>query len=275
MPVFAPAQRRPLGVPVLSWQEEAMEITTSTAVAEVATHHPASIRVFQRHAIDFCCGGKRALGEVCAEKGLAFEAVCSELAQAMEQAAPPVGDWRNESLTGLCAHIVSRYHFTLRAELPRLRAMVDKVLRVHGENHAELAGLAEAYRTVQEDLGPHMMKEERILFPYIQEMEGADAAGEALARSPFGTVQNPVAAMAAEHESVGQALAEMRRLSGGFNPPPDACNTFRGLYHGLVELERELHEHIHLENNVLFPRAVALEQKLQMATAARQSGRSQ
>jgi regulator of cell morphogenesis and NO signaling len=242
-----------------------MEITTDTAVADLATRYPATIRVFQRHAIDFCCGGKRPLGEVCAEKGLPFDALRGEIRQAVDQVVPPVADGRTESLTGLCAHVVSRYHFSLRAELPRLRGLVEKVLRVHGENHPELAALAHAFRTIQEDLGPHMMKEERILFPYIQEMEGMAAAGEALADAPFGTVGNPVSMMEAEHEAVGRELAEMRRLTGGFEAPADACNSFRGLYYGLAELERELHEHIHLENNVLFPRALALEQSLQAA----------
>ena len=246
-----------------------MDLTTDTPVAEVATGHPASIRVFQRHEIDFCCGGKRPLGEVCAEKGLAFDALRAELEQAMTQSSPPIGDWKGESLTRLCAHIVARYHFSLRSELPRLRGMVEKVFRVHRENHPEMAGIARAFRTMQEDLGPHMMKEERVLFPYIQEMEGVAAAGDALAGSAFGTVKNPISTMEAEHESVGQAIAEMRRLSGGFQAPADACNTFRGLYHGLAELEGELHQHIHLENNVLFPRAVTLEQTLLAAATTR------
>jgi regulator of cell morphogenesis and NO signaling len=245
-----------------------MEITTTTAVAELATRHPASIRIFQQHGIDFCCGGKRPLGEVCAEKGLPFEALRSEIEQALRQAPAPVGEWRESSLASLCVHIVTRYHVPLRAELQRLREMVDKVLRVHGQNHPELAGLAGAFRAMQEDLGPHMMKEERVLFPYIQEMEGIAGASNAFAGSPFGTVRNPVRMMETEHEMVGEALAEMRRLSGGFEPPQDACNTFRGLYHGLAELERDLHEHIHLENNVLFPRAVELEQALERTASA-------
>jgi regulator of cell morphogenesis and NO signaling len=246
-----------------------MNLTNDTRVGELAAQHPAVIKVFQRHEIDFCCGGRRALGEVCAEKGLAFDAIRAELEQVLTQTAAPIGDWRGESLTRLCAHIVTGYHLPLRSELPRLRAMVDKVERVHGDNHAEVAGIANAFRRMQEEIGPHMMKEERVLFPYIQEMEGLDVAGETLAGSAFGTVGNPIAMMEAEHESVGQALAEMRRLSQGFQAPPDACNTFRGLYHGLAELERELHDHIHLENNVLFPRAATLERKLLALVAAR------
>lgn len=239
-----------------------MEITTSTTVGEVAAAYPASIKVFQRYGIDFCCGGKVALGAACAEKRLEPSAVQAEIEAAVSYEPAPLGDWRDGSLTGLCAHIVSRYHFALRAELPRLRAMVEKVYKVHGENHPEVVGITEAFRAVHEELGPHMLKEERILFPYIQEMEGLRAAGETAPPPPFGSVENPIAMMLNEHEGVGEALATMRRLSDGYTPPPDACNTFRGLYHGLAELERELHEHIHLENNVLFPRAVALEQSL-------------
>jgi regulator of cell morphogenesis and NO signaling len=243
-----------------------MDIGSQTHVADLATQYPATIRVFQRHGIDFCCGGKRPLGEVCAEKKLSFADLKDDLESALSAAPVPVR--RETSLEGLVGHIVERYHRPLDEELPRLDQMMQKVLRVHGERHPELAQVAVAFGEIRDDLGPHMMKEERVLFPYIVRLEAVAASGEALQGSPFGSVQNPIGAMEAEHEAVGGALATLRKLTAGFEAPADACNTFRGLYHGLADLERELHEHIHIENNILFPGALRLEEGLLETTRA-------
>jgi regulator of cell morphogenesis and NO signaling len=241
-----------------------MDIGSQTHVADLATQYPATIRVFQRHGIDFCCGGKRPLGEVCAEQGLSLADLKQDLEGALSAAPSPVR--QETSLEGLVWHIVERYHRPLDEELPRLDRMMQKVLRVHGERHTELAQVAAAFAEIRDDLGPHMMKEERVLFPYISRLEAIAASGEALLGSPFGSVQSPIGVMEAEHESVGAALATLRELTDGFEAPSDACNTFRGLYHGFADLERELHEHIHIENNILFPGALQLEAKLLDAT---------
>jgi len=234
-------------------------ILTTQTVGEIAAAQPGTIRVFQEHGIDFCCGGGRRLGEVCVERALDARALVNALEEA---AASPAGELRNWSASGLTAltrHIVSHYHQPLRSELDRVGALMDKVRRVHGERHPEVVEMARAFERLRDDLGPHMMKEERVLFPYVVRLEELEEEGAGLAGSPFGSVENPIAVMVQEHEAAGEILAELRQQSGGFVPPADACNSFRGLYHGLFEMERELHEHIHLENNVLFPRAVALE----------------
>ncbi len=240
-----------------------MEIRPQTQVAEVASAHPETIRVFQRHGVDFCCGGKRPLSEACAESGVAFETLQVELQDAVNAAPPAQRSWQDASLTELVDHIVDRYHGWLKEELPRLTSMMKKVIAVHGERHAELSEIGGTFQEILDEIGPHMMREERVLFPYVSRMDGLRTQGEALATSPFGSVRNPIGAMEYEHEAVGQLLVTLRRQTRGYVPPEDACNTYRGLFHGLSELERELHEHIHLENNVLHPRAIAVEQQLQ------------
>jgi regulator of cell morphogenesis and NO signaling len=242
-----------------------MNITPDTRVAEIAAQNPATIRIFQRFAIDFCCGGKRPLGEVCAEKQMTF----SELRSALESAgAPRATDFpgADSTLTGLVRFIVDRYHADLRDELPRLAQMTAKVLDAHGAKHPDvLPALAATFHEIREELEDHMLKEERVLFPYVERLEALAADGRKLAASPFGSIQAPIGMMEHEHESVAQALSRLRELTAGYTPPDGACNTFRGLYHGLAELEKALHEHIHLENNVLFPRAARLEEELACA----------
>jgi regulator of cell morphogenesis and NO signaling len=155
----------------------------------------------------------------------------------------------------------------LREELPRLSQMAAKVVDAHGKRHPELAPTAAALGALRQELEMHMMKEERILFPYIERLEGLAAAGQPLAASPFGSIAAPIGMMEHEHDSAAQLLARMRELTSGYTAPGDACTTFRGLYFGLAELEKALHEHIHLENNVLFPRATRLEKELCGAVA--------
>lgn len=230
-----------------------MTILLETTVAEIAAAFPPTIRVFQRHGLDFCCGGKRPLAEACREHGLDAETVRGELQQTVDAAPAPVHDWTREPLDALIEHIVSYYHARLRSELDRLLPMADKVERVHGERHPEVRGVNATLRAMAADLEPHMMKEEVVLFPYVLRLVREGGAG-----MPFAT-QGPIPVMEAEHEAVGRLLETLRSTTGGYTAPADACLTFRGLYAGLAELEAELHEHIHLENNVLFPRVVEME----------------
>lgn len=235
-----------------------MNITPETYVATLATRHPGTLRVFQRHGIDFCCGGKRPLAEACSEKDLEFSALRDELTEAM---APNDDErnWQDAPLGELIDHIVERYHLRLREDLPRLDAMAQKVLSVHGEKHPEvLPDLAATFHHLREEMEAHTMKEEMALFPHIREME-EDADQGAGPPTTSTSVDDPIAMMEAEHTEVAEALAHLRELTGGFEPPTGACTTFRGLYHGLAELETDTHRHIHLENNVLFPRASELE----------------
>ena len=231
-----------------------LPLDLSTArVADLARERPATIRVFQRHRIDFCCGGKRSLAEAAERSGVALEPLLTELRVALSTGA---GDSRPlpDSLADLGKLIVGRYHVALRSELPRLVQMANRVEKVHGdEMPAVLPPLASAVRALAAELDSHMREEEEGVFPAIERLEREGAAG-----LPADDLERLVAAREDEHVVAGGLLAQMRELSGDFAPPEWACNTFRGLYHGLAELEGELHEHIHLENNVLFPRALEM-----------------
>jgi len=230
----------------------------SIRVADLAREHPGTIRVFQSHGVDFCCGGKRSVAEAAARASVEPARLVADLEAAI--AAPSAIDARltelPESLADLGKWIVGRYHVTLRAELPRLIRMADRVEKVHGAEMPEvLPPLAATVRALAAELGDHLREEEEELFPAIERLERSAAAGRPGAP---GDLDRLVAAREDEHAAAGEQLRTLRRLSEGFTPPEWACNTFRGLYHGLAELESELHEHIHLENNVLFPRALEL-----------------
>jgi regulator of cell morphogenesis and NO signaling len=174
-------------------------------------------------------------------------------------AAPPAWNWQAEPLSELLAHIRSRHHAYTREEIARLGPLFDKVCSVHGKNHSELLRLREVFSGLAEELTTHLMKEEMVLFPYILRMEEAVVAKEPVLPPPFGSVRNPVAMMMNEHDGAGSTLRSMRQISNGYAAPPDACISFQTLYQALAAFEADLHQHIHLENNVLFPRAIEME----------------
>jgi regulator of cell morphogenesis and NO signaling len=239
-----------------------MNITPETRIADIAAQNPATIRIFQQLGIDFCCGGKRPLAEACRERQITFAELTSALASAEtgSSAEIPGADAR---LAELIRFIVDRYHADLRVELPRLAQMATKVDDVHGAKHpGTFPELVQVFAGLRSELETHMMKEERVLFPYVERLEALADDDGTLAASPFGSIQAPIGMMEHEHDDAARALARLRQLTNGYTPPADACNTFRGLYHGLAELEKALHEHIHLENNVVFPRATRLEEEL-------------
>jgi regulator of cell morphogenesis and NO signaling len=231
-----------------------MTIAPEMTVAAIATVAPATIRVFQQHHIDFCCGGKIPLAQACEARGVDVEALLAELRTA--EAPRPETSWNEASLTALVRHIQARYHEPLRAELPRLSAMLDKVVDRHGDRlPGQLALLQSTFRRLKDELLAHMRKEDTVLFPVIVALE----SGEPVPASAAGVwIDSPIAVMEAEHEDAGAALALMRDATQGYAPPEWACPTFRGLYYGLAQLETDMHLHVHLENNVLFPRAARL-----------------
>jgi regulator of cell morphogenesis and NO signaling len=229
-------------------------------VGQIAAQQPAAVRVFEKYGIDFCCGGHRRLDEVCQEKGVSADALVAELDAAARQIQPAETDWANAGLAALIAHIVNKHHEFLKSEMPVIGARLNKVVAAHGERHGEvLLPLQDVLAELGAELSAHMQKEEMILFPAIEELEAAQSEGRQPVLPPFGTVQNPIRMMVYEHDNAGDALAQMRRLTQDYALPQDACNTWRALYHELRQLEADLHVHIHLENNVLFPRAVRLE----------------
>jgi regulator of cell morphogenesis and NO signaling len=189
----------------------------------------------------------------------------SEIVRSLEEAQraeSPEGafvDWQHESLGTLCAYIVDHHHSFARQELARLEPLLEKVHSKHGANHPELDRLKELSTLLRDELLPHMLKEEQVLFPYIVRLEENSVAGHDFPAPFFGSVRNPVKMMITEHEAAGDLLVEMRELTGNYLPPADACISYQTLYQVLRALESDLHQHIHLENNVLFPRAIATE----------------
>lgn len=232
-----------------------MFITTDTTVADIATASPATIPVFQQHQIDFCCGGKIPLVQACTKRGLDLDVVLAEL-QAVTRPAATDPSWDTAPLCDLIAHIQQRYHEHLRQELPRLDAMIDRVVSRHGEHLPEtLLPLQSTFQALRDELLDHMLKEDRVLFPAIVAIERGQGG---LSADAVAWLDAPIAVMEAEHESAGAALASMRARTSGYAPPDWACPTFRGLYFALAQLETDMHVHVHLENHILFPRAAQL-----------------
>jgi len=240
-----------------------MNVTAETTIAEIASALPRAIPVFQKHGIDFCCGGRRALAEVCSEKGVGFETIVREIETASRKPAGSETDWATEPLGALIDHILVRYHAGLKEELPRLQALAEKVATVHGANHPDtLPALRDTFRSLKEELDSHLEKEEHVLFPYVRELETAARGLRPSFSIPLGLASGAIGVMEREHEVAGLALKTIHRLTDGFRPPNDGCGSFRALYAGLEIFEADLHAHIHLENNVLFPRALGMERKL-------------
>lgn len=221
-----------------------LSITPETHVGVIAVDHPLATRVFARHKIDFCCGGEKPIGEVCAKRGLDTQDIISQIKYELSSNDSSSECWADAPLEELIEHIVHTYHRSLDEELPRLEAMASKVNRVHGDKDPErLSSILSVFQSLKAELEEHMIKEEQILFPMILRGQGTNA-------------QAPVSVMLHEHDQAGRALESLRELTDDYNPPTIACNTWAALYHGLGALETDLHQHIHLENNILFPRAL-------------------
>ncbi len=220
------------------------ELDKGSTVGHLAATHPLAVKIFQRHGVDFCCGGAKPLVQACAELGLNTEAILDEIQKQESAAAAPAERWDDKPLPALLDRILDVYHVALKEDLPRIEAMARKVLKVHGSKEPEmLAELLTTFVALKDELDPHMMKEEQILFPMIRSGRGAMAGG-------------PIQVMRYEHEAAGTLLKRIRELTRDFTMPAEACETWRALWHGLERMEEELYEHIHLENNILFPRAL-------------------
>lgn len=239
-----------------------MNLDGSRTVRELAIEIPNATRTFERLGIDYCCGGSRSLNDACMHAHLALKDVLSELEQGSAFRPPSESNGQKVSggtLAELVEHIVSTHHVYVKQELPRLQQLLRKVVSVHGTAHPELGSIQQVFQAMSAELSSHMMKEEHILFPYIVALENAVSNSRPTPRPAFGTVSNPVHMMELEHDSAGTALKEIKTLSSNYEPPEGACFSYRTLYTALKEFESDLHQHIHLENNMLFPRAIAME----------------
>lgn len=214
--------------------------------------------ILDRYGLDYCCGGTRSLAEGCAQSGIDVRRVVSDL-QALDPASRETPE---EDLTALIDHILSRHHAYIREASPVVQLHLAKVASAHGARHAELPLVASQFSKVAQELLTHMMKEEQVLFPYIRALAEAVAEDAPPPPDMFGTVQNPIRMMEIEHQEAGDGVATLRELTRGYAAPADACTTYRMVLQELDAFEQDLHRHIHLENNVLFPKAVELEEQL-------------
>ena len=231
-------------------------------LGQIAANDLRKAQVFKKYGLDFCCGGKKTVRQACDEKGIDATTVENELRQSDQMAASTrplaFNDW---NLDFLADYIVQVHHSYVKKNLPDLRAYAHKVMKVHHSHHPELNLVHELVEAIGAELDEHLLKEEQILFPYIKSLVTSSSLQKQTA-PPFGTVRNPVMMMEKEHESVGKYFEEIRMATDNYTIPYDACASYSLLYRLLAEFEEDLHTHIHLENNILFPKAIALEKSL-------------
>ena len=239
------------------------EITATKTIAELVVEHPETRKFLEEMGIDYCCGGKSSLEEACVKAGLSQHDIVQRLKKVIEGAGRGQTDQKNLdkiSLSKLINHIIDEHHAFLKEALPRLKNLREKVYRAHQRGHGQLLeSLGQILEKLRIDIEMHLAKEEQILFPLIEQIERYIKNGGPEPNMHCGNITNPINQMEYEHEVAGGLLAEIRKTTSGYNPPADACESFKALYEGLRELEDNLHEHIHLENNILFPKAVNLE----------------
>jgi len=234
-----------------------LDILNEPTIGQLVAQRPGHARVFEKHGIDYCCGGGKTLSRVCGELGLDAQQILLELDQQEPQSSSDERDWTQATLTELADHIEQVHHQYLKDELPRIEALLRKVVSVHGNSHPELLEIHKQFSELKEEIESHILREEQVLFPLCRQLDQ---------QYPddfyYGPLEQPISVMVREHEDAGQALEQLRRLSNNYTPPPDACNSFRRLYENLSRLERDLHQHVHKENNILFPRAIEAEARL-------------
>lgn len=228
---------------------------------EIVTADFRAAAIFEKYSLDFCCRGGKTIHEACSDKAVNLDSVLADLNE-IRGDAPGKESLSDLSIRDLIHRIVSVHHGYVRRMMPVLRAHTQKVSAVHGANHPEVVGIAERFERVAVELEQHMAKEEQILFPYLNVLEDASEGQQRVYPPPFGTAKNPISMMEAEHQAAGDALYEIRSMSSSYTPPPDACTTYRVTYQELEEFERDLHQHVHAENNLLFPMAIALEKRI-------------
>ncbi len=241
-----------------------MQTFTTKTIRDIALESPQTTRVFEEFKIDYCCGGRKLLHEECLDAGLDFRVVAQKLESAMKD-YDARGDSHlpgKKSPSQLIDYIIGKHHVFTVQEIERLTPLMEKVCQRHGEQHPELFKLQTIFLALADSLIPHMRKEENVLFPYIQQLESASSNGMSATPPHFGTVENPIRMMMADHERDGERLRIMRDISSDYTLPDGVCPSFTALYAGLQDLETDLHRHIHLENNVLFPAATELQRKV-------------
>jgi len=233
-----------------------MENLASSKVSKIVARNYKTAQVFTAHGIDFCCNGGIPLEQACQQQGVDLHNIIEEINQAL--ATPETENFAAIPLDDLVRHIERVHHTYVRSTVPALTAYLTKLCKVHGERHPELFQIKALFDQSAVELTQHMAKEEQILFPYIQALAASQRGQFPLSRPHFGHLQNPITMMESEHEQEGTRFKKIAALTDGYTPPKDACQTYRVAFLTLQEFENDLHKHIHLENNILFPNALSM-----------------
>jgi regulator of cell morphogenesis and NO signaling len=237
---------------------------SNQTVRQMAIEHPSTVRVFEKLGIDYCCGGRKSIEEACRSANVPLENALELLSACEDEPKTGSEDWARAELDAVITQIIEKHHAYVRTETPRIVGLLSKLAERHGFLHPELKSIREIFTALSEELAAHMMKEEQILFPYIAALARAERENRPAPQACFDSVEMPISRMLADHDDAGALLAQMRSLSGGYTAPAGSCPTYVGTYHALEEFERDLHHHVHLENNILFPRTVELERRLEV-----------
>lgn len=236
-----------------------MNLSNETKVKEIALSNPGARHILEDAGIDYCCGGSKSLQEACLKANVSEAEILRQLRQNSERVEPSESRWVSAPLAELTKHIRERHHQYVRNSIPRLRELLAKIREKHGGNHRELGEIEKLFGDVAREMLMHMQKEEQILFPFIDALERASDGDGTIEPPFFQTVKNPIHSMMKEHDSAGELMRQIRDASNGYKAPADACPSYQAAYQGLEQFEKDLHLHVHLENNILFPRAVELE----------------
>lgn len=238
-----------------------MKITEEHTVSEIVVQNIKAAHIFKQHGIDFCCGGGISMEKACSKNKVDFAIIRKEI-EAIDEIQERRYAYDTWEVDFLIDHIINVHHVYVETNIPLLLEYSNKVAHVHGHHYQEVVKVSELVKEVVQELTAHMKKEELVLFPYVKKLVWAKKEGTSLTSPHFGTVNNPIQMMFQEHENAGDVFKEIATLTNGYTPPAEACNTFRALYSKLEEFEQDLHQHIHLENNILFPKAIQLEQSI-------------
>lgn len=240
-----------------------MTIQDQKTIGEYVAQDFRTASVFSKYGIDFCCKGNRSIEEACAKKDLDATRIQNEIDKLLQTSTTGQIDFTSWPLDLLADYIEKTHHRYVAEKSPILVAFLEKLCKVHGESHPELFEITELFKGCAQELGSHMQKEEQILFPFIKQMVNSNISNQPLGQPGFGSVSNPIAMMKAEHEHEGERLERISALTNTYTPPSDACNTYKVTYAMLQEFEKDLHTHIHLENNILFPQAIMIEAQME------------
>jgi regulator of cell morphogenesis and NO signaling len=233
-----------------------MIITAETSVRDIAVEEPTAIPVLEQFGIDYCCGGKHTLAEACTKRNQNVGPVLEELERKRQMTNAAQVEWQTAPLKNLIEHIVQKHHTFTREQLVLIRELADKIERRHGSAHPEVYKLCHMLVNISAGLKHHFSCEENVVFPYIAQLDGGH---KPVLPGVFVGIQQPVSRLLKDHDQAGDELRTLREITNNYLPPSDACTTYRALYRALEDLERDMHQHIHLEKNILFPRALQLE----------------